>query len=90
MTWQGVPWHFATAARADRFAADPDAFAPRYGGYCAWAASRNYRADTVPEAWTIHDGRLYLNASLFIRTRWLLRVDANIARGDANWPGILG
>jgi YHS domain-containing protein len=88
--WNGARWLFSSQANRDRFAADPEAFAPAYGGYCAWAASRGYVADTVPEAWTIHAGRLFLNASLRIRRRWERDIPGNVALADANWPAILG
>lgn len=31
--WQGATWHFANARHRDAFSADPQAYAPRYGGY---------------------------------------------------------
>ncbi len=86
----GATWLFASAASRDAFVADPERYLPAYGGYCAWAVSRNYTAPTIPEAWTIHNDRLYLNATLRTRRRWLREVDENIARADQNWPGVLG
>ena len=62
--WNGAEWHFANENNANMFAANPEAFAPVFGGYCAFAASRGYLAPTIPEAWTIYYGNLYLNASL--------------------------
>lgn len=88
--WNGARWLFSSAANRDQFVDDPTAYAPAYGGYCAWAASRGYIAETVPEAWTIHEGRLFLNASLRIRRRWERDIPGNVARADANWPEILG
>lgn len=90
LNWRGADWAFASAESHAAFEADPERWAPVFGGDCAWAASRGYLAPTVPEAWTVHAGRLYLNASLRIRDRWLRDIDANIARGEANWPGLLG
>lgn len=87
--WNGATWRFATTANRDRFAADPEAFAPQFGGYCAWAVAEGYVAPTVPEAWTIRDGQLYLNFSRRIRRRWERDIPGNIARGRANWPGVL-
>ncbi|MEZ5330609.1 MAG: YHS domain-containing (seleno)protein [Thermoanaerobaculia bacterium] len=37
--WNGATWRFASAEHRDLFVADPEAYAPRYGGYCAWAVS---------------------------------------------------
>ena len=87
--WNGATWHFASADHKATFEANPAAYAPQYGGYCAWAVSRNYTASTVPEAWHIHEGRLFLNYSLSVRRRWQRDVPGNVARGDANWPRVL-
>lgn len=88
--WNGAEWHFTSAENAEAFIADPEAYAPVFGGYCAYAASLGYLAKTVPEAWTIYEGKLYLNASLRARELWLQDIPGNIAKGHANWPGILG
>ncbi len=87
--YQGAVWRFASVEHRDLFAADPARYAPQYGGYCAWAASRNYVASTDPRAWEIVDGKLYLNFSRLTHARWTLRARTNIAKGDANWPGLL-
>ncbi len=89
LLWNGATWLFATPANRTRFEADPRAFAPRYGGYCAWGVGRGYLASIDPEAFTIHGGRLYLNYSKGIRRRFRHDIEANIARADANWPGVL-
>lgn len=88
--WNGAEWRFANENNANTFAANPEAFAPVFGGYCAFAASRGYLAPTIPEAWTIYEGKLYLNASLRAQELWLRDVPGNIAVGLGNWPGILG
>lgn len=88
-TWNGTTWHFTSAENRDAFAATPEAYAPQYGGYCAFAMSRGYIAPTVPEAWTIHEGRLYLNFSLSVRSQWARDIPGNIALADQYWPAIL-
>ena len=88
-SWQGATWYFASAENRDKFAADPERFAPRYGGYCAYAVSNGYKADIDPRAWSILDGRLYLNYSLGVRDRWNRDIPGNIRKGDANWPAVL-
>ena len=87
--WNGVTWRFSTEANRAAFAADPQAYAPQYGGYCAWAVSEGYTASTTPEAWRIVDGKLYLNYSRRIQRRWERDIPGRIAAGDANWPGLL-
>lgn len=85
----GATWQFSSAANRDTFAANPAAYAPQYGGYCAYAVSEGYTASTTPEAWRIVDGKLYLNYSKRIQRRWEKNIPARIANADANWPAVL-
>ena len=87
--WKGATWRFASAENMARFEADPMGFAPQYGGYCAFAMSRGYIASTDPDAWTLHEGKVYLNYSVSVRTRWVPEIAENIALADANWPSAL-
>src|ERR1700752_5341698 len=41
---RGVTWRFASAESKARFQANPTAYAPQFGGYCAWAVSQGYLA----------------------------------------------
>jgi YHS domain-containing protein len=88
-TWNGARWRFANAANRDRFAQQPEQYAPQFGGYCAWAVSRNYTADIDPNAFAVVDGKLYVNYSSFVQARWRLDRAGNIQKGHANWPGLL-
>jgi len=90
LMWDGTTWHFASAENMEMFMADPHAYAPQYGGYCAFAMSKGYIATSVPEAWTVHDGKLYLNFSINVRQVWLEDVAGNIVLADGNWPTALG
>ncbi len=87
--WQGATWRFASAENRDSFAADPERYAPQYGGYCAWAVSQGYTASTDPEAWRIVDGKLYLNYSKSVQRRWEKDIPGNIGKADRNWPELL-
>ena len=42
--YKGATFRFANTQNLTDFIADPDAFAPQYGGYCAWAVSHGYTA----------------------------------------------
>jgi YHS domain-containing protein len=87
--WNGATWRFSTEANRAAFAADPEAYAPQYGGFCAWAVSEGYTASTTPEAWEIVDGKLYLNYSRRIQRRWERDIPGHISKADVNWPTIL-
>jgi hypothetical protein len=88
--WLGATWRFASEANRTVFEADPLVHAPQYGGWCAWAVAEGYTASTIPEAWAIVDGKLYLNYSRGVQRRWERDIPGNIARADANWPAVLG
>lgn len=90
LDWGGATWRFASAENAARFEAEPEGHAPAYGGYCAWAVAQGYLAPIEPAAWTIHEGRLFLNADERIRRRWLRDAPGFVAAADRNWPGVLG
>ena len=85
----GATFQFATAENKALFDSDPSAYAPQYGGYCAYAVSRGYTATTVPEAWSIYEGKLYLNFSKSVRALWATNKSGNVEAGDANWPDVL-
>jgi hypothetical protein len=89
VAWNGARWRFASVENRDRFQAEPVRYAPRFGGYCAWAVRNGYTASGDPHAWSVVDGRLYLNYSPAVRRTWEQDKAGNIARGNANWPGVL-
>lgn len=86
--WSGATWYFSSAEHRDTFASDPTAYAPQYGGFCAWAVSQGYTAAVDPEAWKVVDGKLYLNFNKSIQSRWERDIPGNIAQADANWPEV--
>jgi hypothetical protein len=83
--WRAGTWRFATQAHRDAFAAEPERYAPQYGGYCAWAMSQNKKAPIDPAAWKIVGGKLYLNYSASVQQKWELDVSGLIEKADANW-----
>jgi len=87
--WNGTNWYFSSAENKDKFVAEPEKYAPQYGGYCAFAVSHNFTKPTDPDAWKIVDGKLYLNLSKSVQKKWLKDVPGNIGKADKNWPGVL-
>ena len=88
--WSGATWRFASAEHRDLFAANPEKYAPQYGGFCAYAVSQGATAGIDPEAWTIHEGRLYLNLNPAIQARWEKDIPGFIAKADGHWPRLSG
>ena len=86
--WMGATWLFATAENRDRFQAEPERYAPQYGGYCAYAVSKGRTASIDPEAWRVVDGKLYLNYSKGVQKKWEQDVAGNVSKADKNWPDL--
>lgn len=89
LMWHGATWAFASAANMEAFEMNPDAFAPQFGGYCAYALAQGALVSTVPEAWTVHQDRLYLNFSLSVRDEWSADIPGFLALAAKNWPARL-
>ncbi|MFN7054583.1 YHS domain-containing (seleno)protein [Hyphomonas sp.] len=87
-SWMGAIFRFASAANRDAFIANPEAFAPQYGGYCAWAVSQGYHAKGDARFWKIVDGKLYLNYDASVQRKWEADVPGFISSADQNWPRI--
>src|SRR5688572_22452343 len=83
--WKGARWFFSSEDNMKKFQADPEAYAPQFGGYCSYAVSEGYTADGDPEAWKVVDGKLYLNYNKQVREKWEMDRDARIEKGRANW-----
>lgn len=87
--WQGAKWRFSTENHMKLFIEDPDKYAPRYGGYCAYGVAVNALFDIKPEAWSIVDNKLYLNKNLDVRETWRKDIPGNIKKANMNWPEVL-
>lgn len=89
LDYKGATWRFSSQENLEAFEQDPDAFAPQYGGYCAWAMAMGNLAKGDPKVWTIYEGALYLNVNKSTQKKWLKDIPGFIEKADANWPGIL-
>lgn len=83
--WRGSRWLFASRNNLEQFRDDPERFAPQYGGYCAYGMANGYTAFTDPTAWTIVDGRLFLNFDRDVKAQWEADRAGMIERADHHW-----
>jgi YHS domain-containing protein len=93
--WKGAVWLFVSDADRTLFAADPEKYAPQWGGYCAVGISDGHVSkNPVKGSYDIHDGKLYLFAAGrkddFDQWRkvWLERSGGpagRVSKGDSNW-----
>ncbi len=86
--YAGATWLFASAEHRDLFIANPESYAPQYGGHCALAAALGSVASGEPTRWNIVDNKLYLNNNVFANQIWKTNIPNNIEKADSNWPQV--
>ena len=86
--WNGAVWFFSSEENRDKFKADPIAYAPQYDGYCAWAASQNYKRPGDPQVWQIEDNKLYIKVHEGAQKKWRADIPKHISQADENWINI--
>ncbi|MDP3294598.1 MAG: YHS domain-containing (seleno)protein [Nevskia sp.] len=87
--WMGAKWKFASQANLDRFKAEPAKYAPQYGGYCAYGTAKGHLAPTEPSAWSVVDGKLYLNYNEKVSKLWQKDIPGYKAAADRQYSGLL-
>lgn len=87
-TWKGGKWYFANRENQEAFKASPEKYAPQYGGYCAYGTADGHKAPTDPDAWTISDGKLYLNYNKKVMEIWRKDQTNFIDKANKNWPKV--
>ena len=84
----GIDYYFATAATKEQFDANPEAFLPQFGGFCAFGTAMGYKFDGDPHVWKIVDDKLYLNLSKAVSKRWNEDVPGYIKTANEKWQTI--
>lgn len=86
--WRDAKWLFSSAKNLEAFRNNPEAFAPQYGGYCAFGMSEGHKAPTEVGTWTLTGNKLYFNYNSKVKELWLKDRDRHIEKADANWPDL--
>lgn len=89
LMWRGATWLFATADAMSAFEMNPKAYAPQFGGYCAYAIAEGDVLTADPTIFAVEGGRLYLNHDFAAHSAWISDFQGNRSRAEANWPDIL-
>lgn len=81
-------YRFATEANRDLFVANPEKYAPAYGGFCAYGATFGKKFEVDGKAFQVVDGQLYVNKNLSVYRTWKKDIPGNITEADTQWPQI--
>ena len=87
--WSGAKWKFASQAHLDLFKANPEKYAPQYGGYCAYGVTQGYLVKVEPDQFTVRDGKLYLNYDADVQAKWSKDPAGYIKDADGKFPALL-
>lgn len=84
----GAVYRFASEDNKALFTANPEKYAPQFGGYCAFAAGKGFKFDGDPDVWAIVDDKLYLNVSAKVGEIFKKDAPALISQATTKWPEI--
>jgi YHS domain-containing protein len=87
-THDGAIYQFVSAGNRDAFKASPAKYAPAYGGYCAMGVAVGKKLDGDPAAFTMINGRLFLNVNDKVRGMWAKDVAGNEVKAQKKWPEV--
>lgn len=85
---KGSTFLFSSKANRDAFAAEPDKYAPQYGGFCAFGTASGYKAAVDPAVFSVVNGKLYLNYNRDVQKQWLADAPGFVSKADRQWPAV--
>ena len=86
--YKGSKFQFASADNQQLFVDNPDKYAPQFGGFCSYGTAQGYKVSTQPDAFSVVDGKLYLNYNREVVKIWQQDVPGNISKAEENWPEV--
>ena len=84
-TYENATWLFSNQENLEAFKANPKAFIPQYGGYCAYGVAKDHKSPTEAEAFKVDNGKLYFNYNLKVKKLWEANQAQFINTADSNW-----
>lgn len=87
--WKGAKWRFSSQQHLDLFVANPEKYAPQYGGYCAYGVAAGNLVKIEVDLWDIIDDKLYLNYDKKLQGRWQKDIPGFIVKADDKFDRLL-
>lgn len=83
--WKEADWYFSSEENKSLFIENPKKYIPQYGGYCGFAISKGFTANTDPTSFEILDDKLYLFANEDVKKDWKGHLEENLQKCNENW-----
>ena len=87
-SWNDATWHFSSLQNLEAFKANPEKYAPQFGGYCVYGTASGHKSPTIPETWSIIDNKLYFNYNLQVQKLFNKNQKGLIEQANRNWPAV--
>ena len=84
----GLSWRFVNEGNMAAFAADPDVYAPRFGGHDPAAIVRGAATPGHPALWLVAESGLYLFYSEAARAAFAAAPDSAVEAAERYWPDV--
>lgn len=84
-----VIYYFSSESNKAKFLKNPSKYEPQFGGFCAYGMSQGYKAPIDPNAFTIVDGKLFLNYNLDVKKEWTKTQAERINKANENWKKLI-
>jgi len=84
----GAVWRFQNVGNRAAFAAHPEVYMPRFGGYDPVAIARGTSVEGHPLIWVVIAERLYLFYDAEARAAFLAEPRAILDRATRKWPAV--
>ena len=83
--YESVDLYFSSAENKAKFDANPTAYLPEYGGYCANGIAFGIPWGGNAEDFLVHEGKLYIFGGRQSQKAFMLDLDKNLALSDKYW-----
>ncbi len=85
----GATYWFAFAEHKTLFDSEPEKYAPKFGGFCAYAVSKNGLRPIDPAIFHFVDGKLFLQHTQKAFDLFEKDESGNTKRAYSNWPKLV-
>lgn len=86
--YNGAIYRFSSKSNRNTFRANPEKYAPAYGGFCAYGMTFGKKFKIDGKAFEIVDGQLFVNKNLNVYKAWKKDVPKHITEANTQWPTV--
>lgn len=88
LIFEGAVWRFRNAGDRAAFVADPDVYAPQFGGYDPLHVAEGKTVAGHPEIWLVRAQRLYLFSTEKSRADFMRQAPSLLVDAWQRWPAL--